>query len=207
VSVNANATFGITGAGLATAIVSGPLHSVADGQNGVFGSAAGIFPNQSFNSTNYFVDLRVDTLAAAPTVTAFAPAAGATGVGTGATVSATFSRAMDPATITTASWTLKKPDGSTVPATVAYDGTTTPATLRRLTALPRGTTKPARFATAVKAADGAALASPVSWSFTTQKPAPTVTAKGPADGATGVSTGTAVSATFSRAMNPATLTS
>jgi hypothetical protein len=36
--------------------VNGPLRSVADGSNGVFGNSAGLFPNQSWNSSNYFVD-------------------------------------------------------------------------------------------------------------------------------------------------------
>src|SRR5205823_5349793 len=122
------------------------------------------------------------------------------------TVSAAFSRAMDPATITSASWTLKKPDGSTVPATVAYDGTANTATLTPSAALAPATTYTAALDTTVKAADGTALAAPVSWSFTTLNAAPTVTATSPAAGATGVSTGTAVSATFSRAMSAATLT-
>src|SRR5205823_13094562 len=102
----------------------------------------------------------VDTLAAAPTVTAFTPAAGATGVAPGAAMTATFSRAMDPATITTASWTLKKPDGATVPATVGYDGATNTATLTPSAALAPATTYTAALDTTVKAADGTALAAP-----------------------------------------------
>ena len=36
-----------------------PLSSIADGANGVYGSAAGVFPTQSFSSSNYFVDVVV----------------------------------------------------------------------------------------------------------------------------------------------------
>ncbi len=59
ISVNANAYYAVTSSGLLNAIVSGPLRSVADGQNGVFGLAAGDFPTQSWASSNYFVDLVV----------------------------------------------------------------------------------------------------------------------------------------------------
>ncbi len=56
VSVNIVSHYGATGGGLATPIVNGNLSSVADGQNGVFGNP-GLFPTQSFNSTNYFRDV------------------------------------------------------------------------------------------------------------------------------------------------------
>jgi hypothetical protein len=59
VSVNANAFFDVTPGGLATAQGTGPLQSVADGSNGVFGSAAGVFPTGTYNSGNYFVDVVV----------------------------------------------------------------------------------------------------------------------------------------------------
>jgi hypothetical protein len=36
--------------------VSGPLRSVADGRNGVYGDASGIFPDRSWASSDYFVD-------------------------------------------------------------------------------------------------------------------------------------------------------
>ena len=56
VSVNIVSHYVATGAGLAAAVVNGDLSSVADGQNGVFGNA-GLFPTQSFNSSNYFRDV------------------------------------------------------------------------------------------------------------------------------------------------------
>ncbi len=59
VSVNANAFFDVTPGGLAATQGVGPLQSVADGANGVFGSAAGVFPTGSYNSGNYFVDVVV----------------------------------------------------------------------------------------------------------------------------------------------------
>ena len=59
VSVNANAFFATTRSGLVTPLTSGIAHSAADVKNGVYGSAAGLFPTGSFSSTNYFVDVVV----------------------------------------------------------------------------------------------------------------------------------------------------
>jgi hypothetical protein len=58
VSVNANAFFVVTPAGLAASQGSGPLHSVV-GSNGVYGLSAGVFPTNSYNNGNYFVDVVV----------------------------------------------------------------------------------------------------------------------------------------------------
>jgi hypothetical protein len=102
-----------------------------------------------------------------PTVTSRSPAVGATGVSTGTTVTATFSRAMDPATITSSSFTLTPSGGSPVAATVSYTGATTTATLTPSAALANSTTYTANLTTAVKASDGQALAAAVSWTFTT----------------------------------------
>src|SRR5439155_25022303 len=65
----------------------------------------------------------------------------------------------------------------------------------------------AKLDTTVKAADGVALASAYTWSFTTVNSAPTVTANTPANNATGVATTAAPTATFSRAMDASTITS
>ena len=59
VSVNANSRYAVTLNGLASQVSSGPLHTVADGLNGVYGSSIGGFPNQSYLSSNYFVDVVV----------------------------------------------------------------------------------------------------------------------------------------------------
>jgi len=57
VSVNANAFFSTTRSGLAVPLSSGIAHTANDVKNGVYGSAAGLFPTSSFSSTNYFVDV------------------------------------------------------------------------------------------------------------------------------------------------------
>ena len=56
VSVNVNRYYVATGRGLASAVVNGDLSSVADGANGVYGNS-GVFPNNSYNNTNYFRDI------------------------------------------------------------------------------------------------------------------------------------------------------
>ena len=40
-------------------VSSGPLHTVADGLNGVYSGTLGSFPDQSYQSSNYFVDVVV----------------------------------------------------------------------------------------------------------------------------------------------------
>jgi len=44
VSVNRNSVYEATTSGLATQVISGPLRSVSDGKNGVYGASAGTFP-------------------------------------------------------------------------------------------------------------------------------------------------------------------
>lgn len=144
-----------------------------------------------------------------PTVVSTTPPAGAAGVDTGAVVSATFSRAMDPATITAISFTLVGPSGA-VAGGVTYDGPSDTATLTPTAPLAAGTAYTATLATAITAADGTALAAPVSWTFTTAAPAPqppTVVSTSPPDGAPGVAADAVVRATFSRAMDAGTITS
>ncbi|MBC8123675.1 MAG: DUF4082 domain-containing protein [Gemmatimonadaceae bacterium] len=56
VSVNANGYFPITHSGLASQITNGNLRSVADNNNGVFGSL-GTLPTSSYSNSNYFRDV------------------------------------------------------------------------------------------------------------------------------------------------------
>src|SRR5438128_9463403 len=105
---------------------------------------------------------------------------------------------MDATTITSSSFTLTGPGGA-VAATVSYNAGTTTATLTPSAALANNTLYTAALDTTVKAADGVALSSSVSWSFTTVNAAPTVTTKAPAAGTTGVAIAVAPTATFRRA--------
>jgi hypothetical protein len=125
---------------------------------------------------------------AAPTVTATSPANGATGVSATVQPTATFSRSMDVATITSSSFVLRDAAGTAVAASVSYDSATLTARLAPGAALAASTAYTATLSTAVKAADGTALAAPVSWTFTTAAAAdtapPTVAVTSPASGAT-----------------------
>jgi hypothetical protein len=57
VSVGINSRFVMTGgSALGGGITSGPLASVVDGRNGAYSDAAGVFPNQSWFNSNYFID-------------------------------------------------------------------------------------------------------------------------------------------------------
>ena len=141
----------------------------------------------------------------APTVIGETPADGATGVGGSIEVDAYFSRSMAASTLTATSFTLTGPAG-VVPATISYDGSQNLGRLVPNQALPGGASYTVNLDATILAQDGTPLAAPVSWSFTTAS-APTVTAKTPADGTGYVDRTSAVTATFSRPMDPATVTS
>ena len=56
VSVNVNSYFAVTNNGLGSSIVNGDLKTVADGNNGVYGSP-GSLPTNSYQNSNYFRDI------------------------------------------------------------------------------------------------------------------------------------------------------
>jgi hypothetical protein len=143
----------------------------------------------------------------APTVSSTIPFNLATGVARNSTVNAIFSEAMNAATLTTGSFTLKQ--GTTpVSGKVTYHGTT--ATFKPASNFAASTTYTATITTGVTDLAGNALAADKVWSFTTSATldttAPTVSSTIPLDLATGVSLNSTVNAIFSEAMNAATLT-
>ena len=100
----------------------------------------------------------------APTVTLLDPLSNATGVATNKVIGITFSEAMNAATLTTATFTLKQ--GTTaVSGAVAYSGTK--ATFTPSAVLIAGTVYTATITTGAKDLAGNALAANTSWSFTT----------------------------------------
>src|SRR3989454_394464 len=113
---------------------------------------------------------------------------------------------MNAASITTATFRLRAA-GSTadVPATVTVNAAGTLATLTPSSPLVQGTIGTATGGEGGKNPMGAASLKKNLWSFTTDV-APTVTAQAPAPGATGVPLNTTVTASFSKAMNAATIT-
>src|SRR5207245_737023 len=142
----------------------------------------------------------------APTVIAQAPPNGATGVPLTSTITATFSKPVNAATITTATFTLRAAGAAAnVPATVTLDATGTIATLTPTTPLAISTAYTATVSGTVTDVIGTAIGANVVWSFTTDV-RPTVTAQAPPNGAVNVPLNTTVSATFSKPMNAATIT-
>ena len=173
VSVGFNEAFVITQNALGSAVSSGPLRSIADGANGTYNVTQGSLPLDSYQNSNYFIDVVVDELD--PPTATLSPADASTGVAVAAAPSAVFSREMDAATIGDSSFTLEGPGGP-VAASVAYDAVTKTATLTPSAQLAHATTYTARLDAAVSAADGTALGSAVSWAFTTVAASvPTVT--------------------------------
>jgi hypothetical protein len=168
VSVNANDFFAYTSGGLASQVVAGPLRTVA-GANGVFGSAAGVFPAESFNNSNYFVDVRAvaDGTPAAPSVTAVTPRSLAAGVAANPAITATFSTAMDVTSISSSTFTLAPAGGAAIAATVTYDAATRTASLTPSVPLASGKTYTALLAPTIRDAFGRALDGPATWTFTT----------------------------------------
>jgi WD40 repeat protein len=151
------------------------LSNAASGGNGVYQySATPAFPNSTFQSTNYWVDVVFTTATVAdttaPTVSSTTPSNGATNVNTGTTVKATFSEAMAPATISTSTLELRNASNALVTATVSYDAASNTATLTPSSALAVSTTYTATAKGGTNGAKdlaGNALASDVIWSFTT----------------------------------------
>src|SRR5215218_2404615 len=76
---------------------------------------------------NYYARLSAD--ATPPTISGVAPSDGAPDAALDANAEATFSEAMDPSTLTSTTFTLSKPYGTPVAATISYDPSTKKATL------------------------------------------------------------------------------
>lgn len=160
-----------------------------------------------FLSANYTWSFTTAS-APAPTVTAESPASGAANVSVSTTVTATFSEAMQPSSLTSSTFTLADSGGNAVSGTITYDSGSDTATLAPSSPLSYATQYTATITTGATASNGAALASGFTWQFTTAAaPAPpTVTSTTPVSGATGVAINTAISAVFSVPMNSASFT-
>ena len=148
-----------------------------------------------------------------PGVVSVTPAQSATGVATNTTVTATFNMAMSPASITTTTFTVVAPGGVAVVGAVTYSGLV--ATFTPSAALQSGNTYTATITTGAATPGGAELIANYVWSFLVGAPRnltpPELVSTVPGDTApgvqaTGVPLNQAISATFSEAMNPLTLT-
>ncbi|MFY9975430.1 MAG: DUF4082 domain-containing protein, partial [Chromatiaceae bacterium] len=114
-----------------------PLHQLSDSEangNGVYRYGPSGFPSQSWNASNYWVDVVFDETGVIPgdttppTVTSTGPVDGATEVSTSAVVSVVFSEAMDAASIASATFELRDGSGALVAASVSYEAASQTAT-------------------------------------------------------------------------------
>ena len=190
----------------ASGVDNAPLHGLADSvsPDGVFHYSSSGFPGNSFNASNYWVDVVFATGAGdntPPTVASTVPAANAVAVASGSTVAATFSEAVQAGTVT---FTLTGPGGA-VPATVSYDSANDRSILTPTAPLNGAVTYTAHVSGAKDTA-GNQMAGTTTWSFTTSDTTPpTVSSTTPAAGATNVAANATVAANYSEAVQPATV--
>ena len=128
--------------------------------NGVFSTGAA-FPSDSYRQTNYWVDAVFSTEDLSPaTVTAVTPKPGASSVATTSAAAATFSKPVDPASVT-----LQMIDAAqnVIPGSLSWDVAKT-----RVTFAPAQVLAPSTAYTVT--VNAATLAAPVQWTFQTVEP-------------------------------------
>ena len=143
----------------------------------------------------------------APSVIATSPANGATGVSTTAAITITFNEAMDAATINATNITMRvTSSGTAVPGIVTYNTTTHVATFTPSSPLIQNVGYTVTVSGNVKDLAGNAMGVNFEFSFNTgDTTPPTVISTVPVNLATSVSVTSAVSATFSEAMDSTTI--
>ena len=193
--------YAITTSGLTAGVDTPPLHAVADGVNGgngvyVYGATSAM-PTNSFQASNYWVDVVFSTSGdpVPPTVSIASPTAGSTVGGSAVAVSATAS---DNVGVVGVQF---KVDGANLgaeltapPYTTTWNTTTVANGSHGLTAVARD------------AAGNSTTSTAVNVTVANDSTPPTVTATAPANSATGVSPAAAVTVTFSEAMSAASVT-
>ncbi len=146
-----------------------------------------------------------------PVVVSTIPANLATNVPLNQVVSATFSKAMNAATINGATFTLTGPGTTAVAGQVVYSTIGNTATFTPAANLAASTLYTATITTGAQDLSGNALAVNYVWTFTTGTAAsttkPIIVSTIPVNGATAVPLNQSISASFSEAMNPLTITS
>lgn len=144
----------------------------------------------------------------APVVVSVAPLSGASGACINTLVTATFSKAMNPATINSTTFTLTGPSGNAELGQVTYNVASHTAIFAPAAALAPDTLYTAAISTRARDVFGIGLANRMVWSFTTGAGAcsgvgtPTVVSATPGNGACPNTIATAV---FNEAMDPSTL--
>ena len=148
----------------------------------------------------------------APRVIATTPASASKGIALNSIVSARFSETMNPATLTNTSFSVRAGGSvSDISGAVSMSADKRSAIFTPNPGLSANTRYTLTLTTAVQDATNSGLISNVNSSFTTgaalDNTPPTVTGTSPVSGATSVPTNSVITANFSEAINPATLTS
>jgi Domain of unknown function (DUF4082)/Bacterial Ig-like domain len=161
----------------ASGFQNGPLYFPRDGEsggNGVYVYGAGGFPTNTFQASNYWVDVVFTTSAGGsdttpPTVITKSPTDNATGVSPTTAVTATFNEPLNPATVNTSTFELRDSTNALVTATVSANANTatlTPNTVLANSATYTATVKGGTTDPRVKDVADNALAANATWSFT-----------------------------------------
>ncbi len=162
-----------------SATTNGTLTALANGTsggNGVYKYGSSGFPNQTYSSSNYWVDVLVaDTSdTTKPTVTQVIPANNATNVAIDTLVTAVMSESLDQSTVSASTVTLKNSlTQAAISSTISYNDSSKTISITPLSPLESGTAYEASLSTGVKDIAGNALASTYTWSFTTIASTPT----------------------------------
>ncbi|KPM57829.1 hypothetical protein CcI49_24070 [Frankia sp. CcI49] len=159
--------FATAGAGTA------PIRALSNtdaGGNGVYKYGASGLPTNTAQAANYWVDVVFDTTAPSdsvpPVVAGVTPAPGATNVAAGTPITATFSEAVQPSTI---SMVVKDAANNTVAGTVSYDAPTQTAKFTPTASLVTSASYTATVSGAKDLFDNP-LDGPQTWSFTMAPP-------------------------------------
>lgn len=143
----------------------------------------------------------VEVLGECPIVNATSPVDGAFSVPLSKTITATFNKEMNPATITATSYKVTA-DGVPIAGTISYSGLV--ASFDPTASLLANTIYTATISTLVKDEAGNALQTNYVWMFTTGI-SPFVMATSPINEAVNVALNETVTATFNKPMNPSTI--
>tara|TARA_R110001583_G_scaffold10019_3_gene46769 strand:- start:2264 stop:3715 length:1452 start_codon:yes stop_codon:yes gene_type:complete len=141
-----------------------------------------------------------------PSISASNPSNLAIDVAINQQITATFSEAMNGATISNSSFTVVDPDETSVAGIVSYDESSNMAVFEASSDFAFNTLYAATISTAVTSVEGIAIASDYTWTFTTSAvpdtTAPMVVSNYPADLAVDFAPNRSVTAKFSEALDP-----
>ena len=175
-----NGRYSLEGGTFTSDVTNGILtarSSGAVGGNGVYAYGGGGFPTNTFNASNYFVDVvfvddAVDSTA--PTVVGQAPAPGSTSASVAAPIGATFSETVVESTV---NMTLTGPGSSAVTGTTGYNASSRTALFTPDADLDFSTPYTVTVSGAQDAAGNTMVID--SWTFTTAAPPPPLPTDGP----------------------------